>query len=76
MTDEPLSSRWMALASLSRCQVHPFRTSFFKSDDEPRLVQSPAMSVEKEAPSDKRRAFEALAWEVADAKARELGWIA
>lgn len=52
-----------------------FRTSFFKSDDEPRLVQSPAMSVEKEAPSDKRRAFEALAWEVADAKARELGWI-
>ena len=53
-----------------------FRTSFFKSDDEPSLVQSPAMSVEKEAPSDKRRAFEALAWEVADAKARELGWIA
>ena len=47
-----------------------FRTSFFKSANEPSLVESPVMSVEKGAPSDKRRAFEALAWEVANAKAR------
>jgi hypothetical protein len=52
-----------------------FRTSFFKLADESRLVESPAMSVEKETPSDKRKSFEALAWEVANAKARELGWI-
>ena len=52
-----------------------FRISFFKFRNEPRLVESPAMSVEKGTPSDKRKAFEALAWEVANARARELGWI-
>ena len=52
-----------------------FRTSFFIIADESRLVESPAMSVEKGTPSDKRKSFEALAWEVANAKARELGWI-
>ena len=52
-----------------------FRTSFFKSADEPRLVESLVMSVEKGTPSDKRKAFEALAWEVANVRARELGWI-
>ena len=34
------------------------------------------MSVEKEAPAQRRKEFEALAWEAANAKARELGWIA
>ena len=52
-----------------------FRTSFFGFADESRLVESAAMSVEKGAPSDKRKSFEALAWEIANAKARELGWI-
>ena len=52
-----------------------FSASFFRPTDEPRLIQSPVMSVEKEAPSDKRRAFEVLAWEAANLKARELGWI-
>jgi hypothetical protein len=33
------------------------------------------MSVEKEAPAQSRKEFEALAWEAANAKARELGWI-
>jgi hypothetical protein len=52
-----------------------FRTAFFKASDEPRLMQSPVMSVEKEAPAQSRREFEALAWEAANTKARELGWI-
>jgi hypothetical protein len=52
-----------------------FRASFFRSKDEPRLIQSPAISVEKDAPSARRKEFEALAWEAANAKARELGWI-
>jgi len=52
-----------------------FRTSFFKYADKSWLVESPAMSVEKGTPSDKRKSFEALAWEAANAKARELGWI-
>lgn len=52
-----------------------FRTAYFKSADEPRLIQSPTMSVEKEAPAQRRKEFEALAWEAANAKARELGWI-
>ena len=38
-------------------------------------MQSPIMSVEKEAPAQSRKEFEALAWEAANAKARELGWI-
>ena len=52
-----------------------FRTAYFKSADEPRLIQSPTMSGEKEAPAQRRKEFEALAWEAANAKARELGWI-
>ena len=38
-------------------------------------MQSPAMSVEKEAPAQTRKEFEALSWEAAEDKARELGWI-
>ena len=53
-----------------------FRTTFFRSKDEAtRLIQSPAISVEKDAPPARRKEFEALAWEAANAKARELGWI-
>jgi hypothetical protein len=52
-----------------------FRATFFRAKDEPRLIQSAAISVEKEAPSARRKEFEALAWEAANAKARELGWI-
>ena len=52
-----------------------FRATFFKASDEPKLIQSEAMSVEKETPAQSRREFEALAWEAANVKARELGWI-
>ena len=38
-------------------------------------MQSPIMSVEKEAPAQTRKDFEVRAWEAANAKARELGWI-
>ena len=38
------------------------------------LVESLAMSIDKEAPVP-RKEFEAKAWEAATAKARELGWI-
>ena len=34
-----------------------FRSTFFKAGDERRLVKSPAMSVEKAAPSDNRKEF-------------------
>jgi hypothetical protein len=52
-----------------------FRATFFKTAEEPRLTQSSAMSVEKEAPAQTRTEFETFAWEAANAKARELGWI-
>ena len=38
-------------------------------------MQSSATSVEKEAPAQTRKEFEAFAWEAANVKARELGWI-
>jgi len=40
-----------------------------------RLMQSSTTSVEKEAPAQTRKEFEASAWEAAKVKARELGWI-
>jgi len=52
-----------------------FRASFSKAENEPRLVQSLEMSVEMGNPSQHRKDFEALAWDAANAKARELGWI-
>lgn len=52
-----------------------FRTTFFKTADELGLMQSSGMSVEKEAPAQTRKDFEAFAWEAANVKARELGWI-
>ena len=51
-----------------------FRTAYFKSPDEPRLIQSPAMSIDKGGQVASRE-FEALAWEAANEKARALGWL-
>ena len=52
------------------------RATYLKSQD-PRdrrqLVESLAMSIDKEAPVSLKE-FEAIAWEAATAKARELGW--
>jgi hypothetical protein len=47
---------------------------FYKHQDEPRLVEATSMAVDKEAPI-YHADFENLAWEAANAKARELGWI-
>lgn len=51
-----------------------FQASFFKHPDEPRLLQNP--SAAKDSGADiSTKEFEALAWEAANARARELGWI-
>jgi hypothetical protein len=51
-----------------------YRAIFYKSPDEPRLFQAASLAVDTEAPMS-HKDFEALAWEAANAKARELGWI-
>jgi hypothetical protein len=52
-----------------------FRAVFLPSPDEPRLIQSPAVAINQHAEITSKD-FEALAWEAANAKARELGWMA
>ena len=51
-----------------------FRAVFHLSPDEPRLIQSPVLATDQEAEISSKD-FEALAWEAANAQARELGWI-
>lgn len=51
-----------------------YRTVFFKGQDGTPLCQSPAVAVDVSVPMD-HRDFEAMAWEAANAKARELGWV-
>lgn len=75
MADEPLNVTVEGTSIIVTRPGTSFRAAFFKAADEPRLMQSPTMSVEKEAPAQTRKDFEAHAWEAANAKARELGWI-
>jgi hypothetical protein len=51
-----------------------YRAIYFRSPDESKLIQAPNLAVDKEAPM-RHEEFEAMAWEAANAKARELGWI-
>jgi hypothetical protein len=51
-----------------------YRAVFYKHPEEARLVEASGLAVDKEAPMYHRQ-FEQLAWEGANAKARELGWI-
>ena len=51
-----------------------YQVLFRLSPDEPRLIQSANLSVDKEAPMS-HKDFEAMAWEAAQAKAKELGWL-
>jgi hypothetical protein len=51
-----------------------YRAIYFISRDQLKLIQSSSL-VDKEAATTHRE-FEALAWEAANKKARELGWIA
>ena len=52
-----------------------YRAIYFKSPLEPKLIQAPNLTVEKEG-STTHKEFEAMAWKAAIAKARELRWIA
>jgi hypothetical protein len=52
-----------------------FRAAYFRSVTEPGLTRCEFLEVDRAA-SMSREEFEALAWEAALAKARELGWIA
>lgn len=51
-----------------------YRALFFMSPDEPKLIQAEQLTVDRGAPMS-HEDFEVLAWEAANAKARELGWI-
>jgi hypothetical protein len=51
-----------------------FRVSYAKSPDEPVLIESLAMTIDKGGPV-ARREFEDRAWKAACSKAREMGWI-
>jgi hypothetical protein len=51
-----------------------YRAVFYRHPDEPRLVEAMSLAVDKEAPM-YHAEFENLAWEAANTKARELGWI-
>lgn len=51
-----------------------YRAVFYRHPDEPRLVAANGLAVDREAPM-YHAEFEELAWEAANADARELGWI-
>lgn len=51
-----------------------FKSTYLMSPDEPKLIQAPAVAVDKAAEISSKE-FEVLAWEIANAKAKELGWI-
>ena len=51
-----------------------FRATYCKSPDKPKLAELPAMQIDKGGPV-ARSEFELLAWEAANEKARELGWL-
>jgi hypothetical protein len=50
------------------------RAFFLRSPDEPKLVQAASLAVDKAARMS-HQDFEVMAWEAANAKAKELGWI-
>jgi hypothetical protein len=51
-----------------------YRAIYFRSPARKNLTQAKQMNVDKSAPITNKE-FEALAWEAANAKARELGWL-
>ena len=51
-----------------------YRVLFFLSPDKRTLIQAEQLSVNKKVPM-YHEEFEAMAWEAANAKARELGWL-
>ena len=51
-----------------------YRAVYHLCSDKSQLIESEALAVDKAAPM-AHEDFDALAWEAANAKARELGWI-
>jgi len=51
-----------------------YRAIYFKSPREPKLIQAPNLTVDKEGLMTHAE-FEGMAWKAATAKARELRWI-
>ena len=51
-----------------------YRALFFLSQDKRTLIQAEQLRVNKKAPM-YHEEFEAMAWEAANARARELGWL-
>ena len=51
-----------------------FQATYFKDPDAPGIQQDLSMAKDSDA-AIATREFETLAWEAANAKARELGWI-
>jgi hypothetical protein len=51
-----------------------YRAVFCLSNDKAQLIQTSTLAVDKAAPMS-HKDFEALAWDAANAKAREIGWL-
>jgi len=51
-----------------------YRAIYLRSSDQSKIIQARGLAVDKEFPM-AHKEFEALAWEAATAKARQLGWI-
>ncbi|HET9936586.1 MAG TPA: hypothetical protein VFQ29_09070 [Methyloceanibacter sp.] len=51
-----------------------YRAIYFKSPREPKLIQAPNLTIDKEGLMTHAE-FEGMAWKAATAKARELRWI-
>jgi hypothetical protein len=72
---EPLETHAMHGRIIVSMPGTSFRAAYFRSVTEPGLTPCEFLDVDRGA-SISRKEFEALAWEAAIAKARELGWIA
>ena len=51
-----------------------FRAVYVKSLDQPKLIESAALAIDRGGPIACKE-FEDMAWDVANAKARALGWL-
>jgi len=75
MTDETLNVQVEGAHLIVTLEGSSFRAIYYLAEDEPKLLQSPAMSIDKDIPKERRKELEVRAWQAAEAKARELGWI-
>jgi hypothetical protein len=52
-----------------------FRAVYYLAEGDAKLLQSEGMGIDNDIPKEERKEIETLAWEAANAKARELGWL-